>query len=66
LFFPAGASKRYVHDVHFEAWKTECKGLYYLRTETSNRAENVSEKVKLEKLKDYKQEEDNSCLACEG
>jgi len=52
--------------VHFEAWKTECKGLYYLRTETSHRAENVSEKVKLEKLKDYKQEDDSGCLACEG
>jgi len=66
LFFPAGASKKYVHEVHFEAWKTECKGLYYLRTETSHRAENVSEKVKLEKLKDYKQEDDSGCLACEG
>ena len=65
LFFPAGASKKYVHEVHFEAWKTECKGLYYLRTETSHRAENVSEKVKLEKLKDYKQEEDE-CTACQG
>ena len=66
LFFPAGASKRYVHDVHFEAWKTECKGLYYLRTETSHRAENVSEKVKLEKLKDYKQDDEEGCVACQG
>lgn len=66
LFFPAGASRKYVHDVHFEAWKTECKGLYYLRTETSHRAENVSEKVKLEKLKDYKQEDDEGCVACQG
>ena len=50
-----------------KAWKHECKGLYYLRTETSNRAENVSEKVKLNKLKDYSevsQEED--CEACQG
>ena len=67
IFFPAGASKRYLHDVHMKAWKHECKGLYYLRTETSNRAENVSEKVKLNKLKDYSevsQEED--CEACQG
>tara|TARA_E500000318_G_scaffold85124_1_gene80987 strand:+ start:2058 stop:3824 length:1767 start_codon:yes stop_codon:yes gene_type:complete len=67
LFFPAGASKKYVHEVHFEAWKNECKGLYYLRTETSHRAENVSEKVKLEKLKDYKQEDDaEECVSCQG
>ena len=33
-----------------QAWKDECKGLYYLRTETSHRAENVAEKVKLNKL----------------
>ena len=67
IFFPAGASKRYLHDVHMQAWKHECKGLYYLRTETSNRAENVAEKVKLNKLKDYSevsQEED--CEACQG
>ena len=67
IFFPAGASKRYLHDVHMQAWKHECKGLYYLRTETSNKAENVSEKVKLNKLKDYSevsQEED--CEACQG
>ena len=67
VFFPAGASRKYLHDVHFLAWREECKGLYYLRTETSHRAENVSEKVKLNKLKDYSevsQEED--CEACQG
>ena len=68
IFFPAGASKRYLHDVHMKAWKHECKGLYYLRTETSNRAENVSEKVKLNKLKDYSEvtQEEESCEACQG
>ena len=44
VYFPAGASKKYLHEVHFRAWKEGCKGLYYLRTETSNRAENVAEK----------------------
>ena len=53
LFFPAGASKRYVQQVHFRAWETECKGLYYLRTEVSNKAENISQKVELDKLRDY-------------
>jgi len=68
IFFPAGASKKYLHDVHMKAWKDECKGLYYLRTETSHRAENVAEKVKLNKLKDYSEDEqsEEDCEACQG
>ena len=45
LFFPAGADKAYVNQVHLRAWKEGLKGLYYLRTEAKQRAENVSEKV---------------------
>jgi ribonucleoside-diphosphate reductase alpha chain len=45
LFFPAGAEKSYVNKVHLKAWKEGLKGLYYLRTEAKQRAENVSEKV---------------------
>lgn len=45
LFFPSGAEKSYVNKVHISAWKTGLKGLYYLRTEAKQRAENVSEKV---------------------
>jgi len=68
IFFPAGASKNYLHDVHMKAWKNECKGLYYLRTETSHKAENVAEKVKLNKLKDYSEAEqsEEDCEACQG
>ena len=45
-----------------------CKGLYYLRTETSNRAENVAEKVELNKLTDLTdiQKEEDECIACQG
>jgi ribonucleoside-diphosphate reductase alpha chain len=68
IFFPAGASKNYLHDVHMQAWKHECKGLYYLRTETSHRAENVAEKIKLNKLKDYSEDAQTQedCEACQG
>jgi len=54
LFFPAGAPKRYVNKVHFKAWQKGLKGLYYLRTEAKNRAENVSEKVERVALEDDK------------
>jgi len=77
IFFPAGADKKYLHSVHYQAWKQGCKGLYYLRTETSNRAENVAEKIKREKLDDIinpnaikfsngSEEDQDACIACEG
>lgn len=55
LFFPAGADRAYVNKVHIEAWKLGLKGLYYLRTEAKQRAENVSEKVEENKLTEVKE-----------
>ena len=66
MFFPAGASKSYVHKTHFTAWKRGCKGMYYLRTESTQRAENDSTKIARDKLEDYGNTEDDSCVACEG
>jgi len=68
LFFPAGATKKYLHQVHMNAWKNGCKGLYYLRTETGQRAENVSEKVERNALKDYETQamSQEECVACQG
>ena len=68
LFFPAGAEKKYLHQVHFNAWKKGCKGLYYLRTETGQRAENVSMKVERDALKDYETQalSQEECVACQG
>ena len=51
LFFPSGASKAYVNKVHIQAWSQGLKGLYYLRTESTARAENVAEKVERVALK---------------
>ena len=69
LFFPAGADKKDLHRAHFAAWKLGTKGLYYLRTETSQRAENVSMKVARDALKDFEtqtMESQDECVACEG
>jgi ribonucleoside-diphosphate reductase alpha chain len=77
IFFPAGANKATLHNVHFQAWKQGTKGLYYLRTETSNRAENVAQKVEREKLDDIinpdavkfsngQEESQDECVACQG
>ena len=76
IFFPAGAEKKYLHSVHFQAWAQGCKGLYYLRTESSSKAENVSQKVEREKLDDIinpdkvqfglSDDQQDECVACEG
>ena len=68
VFFPSGADRGSLHKVHYNAWKYGCKGLYYLRTETSNKAENVSIKVKREALKDYESQamSQEECAACQG
>ena len=79
IFFPAGASKKYLHEVHYRAWKEGTKGLYYLRTETSNRAENVASKVEREKLDSVigidpskvnfvngTEEQQDECVSCQG
>ena len=68
LFFPAGAEKKDLHRAHFAAWKLGTKGLYYLRTETSQRAENVSQKVARDALKDFETQSmtQDECVACQG
>jgi ribonucleoside-diphosphate reductase alpha chain len=71
LFFPAGAEKKDLHRAHFAAWKLGTKGLYYLRTETSQRAENVSKKVARDALKDFETQtleaqSQDECVACQG
>lgn len=74
IFFPAGADKAYLHKVHFDAWKEGCKGLYYLRTETSSRPEDVTQKVEREKLTDSinvnflngQEDQQDECVACQG
>jgi len=69
IFFPAGAKKSYLHKVHFNAWQYGTKGLYYLRTETSNKAENVAQKIARERLAEFNEtsaESQDECVACQG
>ena len=67
VFFPAGASKAYLHKVHYNAWKYGCKGMYYLRTETSNRAENVAQKIERDRLVEFSEtQSQEECVACQG
>lgn len=61
LFFMADEQIRYLHDVHFLAWKKGLKTLYYCRSEAIHRAENISLKIDRQKIENYE-----TCLSCEG
>ena len=65
LFFPADVSIAYLHLVHFQAWKQELKTLYYLRSESIKRADNLSIKVTREDVVALAASE-SVCLSCEG
>ena len=45
LFLPANVHKRDLHQIHMMAWKRGVKSLYYCRSLSIQRADNVSEKV---------------------
>ena len=42
VFFPTPISGKYLHDVHFLAWKLGVKSLYYLRSAAPIQAESIS------------------------
>ena len=70
LFFPANVSVKYLHSVHFLAWKSGLKSLYYLRSEKVKKADKVGAQIKRQKIEDeidLKTVADGeTCLACEG
>ena len=45
VFLPANAHKRDLHQIHLLAWKKGVKSLYYCRSLSIQRADNVSEKA---------------------
>jgi ribonucleoside-diphosphate reductase alpha chain len=57
LFLPYGVPIRYLHLVHFMAWKSGLKSLYYLRSEPARTAYVVSQEAMAEPT---------TCLSCEG
>jgi ribonucleoside-diphosphate reductase alpha chain len=69
LFFRPDVNVKYLHAVHFQAWKQELKTLYYCRSEKLAKADKVSKRIEREVIKeiDLKQlATEEVCLACEG
>jgi len=42
LFLPADVHKKELHEIHFQAWKKGLKSLYYCRSKSIQRAENIN------------------------
>jgi ribonucleoside-diphosphate reductase alpha chain len=61
VFFPADVHKRVLHETHFDAWKKGLKTLYYLRSMSLGRTENIDTKLGRDILVD-----ESECLSCEG
>ena len=72
LFLPADVHKRELHQIHFQAWKKGLKSLYYCRSKSIQRAENINSGSSTDvKLNVYKNEENSKeldyeeCSSCQ-
>ena len=73
LFLPADVHKRDLHQIHFQAWKKGLKSLYYCRSKSIQRAENVNDAkstdITANVYKSKQQETDENkyeeCLSCQ-
>ena len=69
LFFRPDANIKYLHAVHFQAWKQGLKTLYYCRSEKIGKADKVSKRIEREVIKELDMKAlatEDVCLACEG
>ena len=69
VFFRPDANIKYIHAIHFMAWKKGIKTLYYCRSEKIGKADKVSKKIEREVIKELDMTQiaqGNDCIACEG
>ena len=69
LFFRPDANIKYIHAIHFMAWKKGLKSLYYCRSEKIGKADKVSKRIERQVIKELDMTQiaqGNDCIACEG
>ena len=69
LFFRPDANVKYLHAVHFQAWKQKLKTFYYCRSEKLAKADKVSKKIERQVIEEIDLKAlatEEVCLACEG
>ena len=67
LFLPADVHKKDLHQIHFQAWKKGLKSLYYCRSKSIQRAENVNNNLSTDATKNESNESKDyeECLSCQ-
>ena len=69
LFFRPNANIKYIHSVHFSAWKKGVKTLYYCRSEKIGKADKISKRIERDIIKELDMTQiaqGNDCISCEG
>jgi ribonucleoside-diphosphate reductase alpha chain len=69
LFFRPDVNVKYLHAVHFQAWKQGLKTLYYCRSEKLAKADKVSKRIERQVIEEINLKQlasEDICLACEG
>jgi len=70
VFFRPDSNIKYIHAVHFMAWKLGLKTMYYCRSDKIAKADKVAKRIEREVIKELDltalTKDDGACLACEG
>jgi ribonucleoside-diphosphate reductase alpha chain len=69
VFFRPDSHIKYIHAVHFQAWKQKLKTMYYCRSDKIAKADKVSKRIEREVIAEIDLKamtEGETCLACEG
>jgi ribonucleoside-diphosphate reductase alpha chain len=70
VFFRPDSNIKYIHAVHFMAWKLKLKTMYYCRSDKIAKADKVAKKIEREVIKEIDLHamtgDESVCLACEG
>ena len=67
IFLPADVHKKELHQIHFQAWKKGLKSLYYCRSKSIQRAENINNELSTPTTNEKSKESQNyeECLSCQ-
>lgn len=70
VFFRPDSHIKYIHAVHFMAWKEKLKTMYYCRSDKIAKADKVAKRIEREVMKEIDLTamtgDESVCLACEG
>jgi ribonucleoside-diphosphate reductase alpha chain len=70
VFFRPDSHIKYIHAVHFMAWKSKLKTMYYCRSDKIAKADKVAKRIEREVIKEIDLSamtgDESVCLACEG